>query len=952
MNKFLLIPLATACLLCCTSTPSQSQVSFTDNSNLLQTPGALFSGIAVAISDMNGDGLDDVIRLNNGSLLSIDYQTLPGQAFGHFTHGNLPGEAWAVAVADANNDGFCDILSGGFYDGMKVLTAQNSASSYQQQILPGNSIFAQGSNFADINNDGWVDVFACHDDGESRIWANNGDGTFSAADNWIDMATTPPSDNSGNYGSVWTDFDNDGDLDLYIAKCRQGVNNPEDPRRINALFVNDGQNNYSEAAADYGLKIKWQSWTADFQDIDNDGDMDCLVTNHDYNLQLLENDGSGHFTDISQAAGIAVSGGFLQGIFRDFDNDGFMDILTSSPTHLFRNNGDKTFTEVPSPFGNTNPGTFAVGDLNHDGFLDVYAAYACGINNPCNVPDRMWFNAGNDNHFIALNLQGVQSNRMGIGARLELHGPWGIQIREVRSGESYGIMNSTTQHFGLGQDSTIDFLVVRWPSSTVDVIKNPAADQFLTAVEGSTCSSASFSLLPGNSAILCPGESLLLQAPTGVNHLWNNGATTSAVEVTETGTFSVVVIDSAGCASTSAALVVLENPDETPSLSITGETVFCQGGSVELTASEAASYLWSNGATTPSLTVTESGNYFVTTPGACGEFSSAAVTVEVLPRPDAPQAEDVILFAPAGVLVELTATGSHVFWYDDSLATTPIAQGNVFVTSLEDTTTFYLEDVAEYGGGSFETGMPAHQGSLFNGNTFNGQILFNALEDFVLKQVTVHTDKAGIRIIELRNSQGAVIDSREVDIPVGTSTLDLDLPVPAGNGYQLTTNQAQNQAELGTISPRLYRSDQDVDYPYIVQDVLEITGSNFGGSYYYYFYNWQIELPPLQCASDRSAVTVFFTVVSVQDRLADGAVSVSPNPSSGLFTLEINATADSELELQVCDPAGRTLRQHLLKTGSGHLRHVLDLGGLPAGLYVLKIRDGEQTGAARLVISR
>jgi hypothetical protein len=397
---------------------------------------------------------------------------------------------------------------------------------------------------------------------------------------------------------------------------------------------------------------------------------------------------------------------------------------------------------------------------------------------------------------------------------------------------------------------------------------------------------------------------------------------------------------------------VQENPDETPGISVSGETTFCQGGSVELTASAAASYLWSNGATTPSLTVTESGDYFVTVPGSCGEFSSTTVSVEVLARPEAPVAEDVMMVAPAGVTVELTATGSNVFWYDDSLSTTPIAQGNVFATAIEDTTTFYLEDVAEYGGGTFETGMPAHQGSLFNGNTFNGQVLFNALEAFVLKQVTVSTDKAGIRIIELRNSQGNVLDSREVDIPVGTSTLDLDLPIPAGNGYLLTTNQAKNQAVLGTISPRLYRSDEGVNYPYVVQDVVEVTGSNFGGNYYYYFYDWQIELPPLQCVSDRSDVTVFFVVVSVQDRFANGQVSISPNPSSGLFTLEMEIVAGSEPQLQVSDPTGRLVLQQSLKADGNRLHHVLDLGGLPAGVYLLKMRDGERTGVARLVISR
>ena len=91
----------------------------------------------------------------------------------------------------------------------------------------------------DMNNDGWLDVFGCHDNAAPRTWLNNGSGslTYNA---WINYATSPSSDMSGNYGSTWTDFDNDGDIDFYITKCRQGVNDPNDPRRWNRLFVNNG----------------------------------------------------------------------------------------------------------------------------------------------------------------------------------------------------------------------------------------------------------------------------------------------------------------------------------------------------------------------------------------------------------------------------------------------------------------------------------------------------------------------------------------------------------------------------------------------------------------------------------------------------------------------------------------------------------------------------------------
>ncbi len=923
------------------------QISFTDQTNLFQDTN-FYSGVAVAIADMNGDGLDDVVRMNGGSMLSIEYQAAPGQSFANYTHGTVPGNAWAIAIGDVNNDGHCDIFTGGAYDGVKVLTAIDNGAGYQQQNLPGATLFVQGANFTDINNDGWIDVFSCHDDAESRIWANNGAGVFIMADEWIDMATVPASDNSGNYGSIWTDFDNDGDLDLYIAKCRQGVDNPEDPRRINALFVNDGQNNYHEAAGEFGLKIKHQSWTADFQDIDNDGDMDCLITNHDYNLQLLENDGSGRFTDISQAAGVAFSGGFLQGIMRDFDNDGFMDIITVRPNHIFHNNGDKTFTKVPFYFGDM--GSLATGDLNHDGYLDIYGAYQITYNNASNIPDKLWMNSGGDNHFLAVNLIGTQSNRPGIGARLEIHGSWGIQIREVRSGESYGIMNSLTQHFGLGQDSIIEYLVVRWPSGVVDVVKNPASDQFLTVEEGSTCVLSDFELETDGQSVLCAGETVTLTAPAGYDYLWNNGSVSQSITISETGNYSLVIVDSLGCAAASGVVEILENPDETPSLSVDGPTEFCQGSSVVLNSSDAAGYLWSNGETTASVTIAETGDYFVTIPGACGDFSSEIVHVEVLAAPDAPQVGDVTIFDTAQVMLEWA--GEHVFWYDSLDATVPVAEGNTFLTpTITETTTFYVAAANEYGGGSFETGMPEHQGSFFNGNNFNGQILFDVEQAFMLKQVTVNTDQPGERIIELKNAAGEVLESLTFDLPVGESVLDLNLSIEPGTGYNLGTNTAKNQAVLGYQSPRLHRSDNGVQYPYVVEDVVTITNSNFGSGFYYYFFDWQIEVVPVKCEGERSPVTVFLETTAVRETAPFGQLTVFPNPSSGLFALQLEALETGPAMLRVFSLTGGLVFSEKFEASANTVQHrQLDLSDLPSGMYFMKITSGERAGWVKLVV--
>lgn len=938
----------------------QSQITFTNQSALLTNPtGGFHSGVAVAVADMNGDGLDDIIRLNEGSMLSVEYQGAPNMPFANYTHGAVPNDAWAMVIGDVNNDGWNDILAGGAYDGVKVLANAGGSSFTTAYLTDGEQTFVQGSNFADINNDGWLDVFTCHDDGESRIWGNDGAGTFILRDEWIDMTTTPASDNSGNYGSVWTDFDNDRDLDLYIAKCRQGVDDPTDPRRINALFVNDGQNNYTEQAGKYGLKIGWQSWTADFQDIDNDGDMDCLVTNHDYPLQLLLNDGVGHFTDITQAAGVAMSGIFLQGIMRDFDNDGFVDIITVGnfntggvATHLFHNNGNNTFTQIANPFGSPSLGSLAVGDLNGDGFQDIYAAYQSSFNNPSNTADRLWMNStANGNNYIAFDLHGIESNRMAVGARVEIHGSWGIQIREVRAGESYGIQNSLTQYYGIGTATEVDYAVVHWPSGKVDVVKNPTINQKNTITEGGTCTLPGFSLNQTGTIILCPGESSDLQAPAGADYLWSNGLVSQVINVSSPGNYSVVVVDDQGCVAMSDVLEVLVNPDETPSLSLDGSDAVCKGNPVVLTSSEAAGYTWSNGATTQSITVTQTGDYSVTIPGTCGDFTSQTIHIDVYPAP-APTTSNVNIPQPGPATLE--ATGVNLSWYDDINATVPVGSGPSFVTPvLNATTTFYVEDAHAYGGGISATGMTEHQGTnFFNGGNFNGQTIFETYQPVVLKEVTVGADQAGVRIIELLNEAGAVLLSKSVNVPVGLSTAVLDFEIPSPGNYLLTTNTANNQALFGTNSPRLYRSNEGVAYPYTVDDVISITGSDLGAGFYYYFYDWQVEALPLVCTSERVPVVVTVGISGAEDAQQFGYIHAQPNPSAGQFSLDLKATQSGDATISISDLAGRVVfLENIDVVANVATRQNIDLVGiLPAGMYFLKITSGERSGSIKIVV--
>ena len=460
---------------------ASSQVSFSDQTNLLQDT-VYYGFFPAAIVDMNGDMLDDIVRINADSSINIEYQ-VPSSRFTEFKV-NLStafvGEPWGMCVADIDKNGSNDVVFGGDKDGLKIFMTEGEGIITSFDTLASVPFFLQGVNLVDIDNDSWVDVYACNDDARNYTYKNDGTGTLV-----FDTTLIPVSQDRGNYSSVWTDFDNDNDLDLYISKCIIG-SAYGDPRIVNLLYVNDGNDVYTEAAFQAGIGDSAQSWSADFADIDNDGDMDLYVGNHYRSSVMYLNNGDGTFSNVNDIVNLNLdsTAGNYQCMFRDFDNNGFVDlILAGKESALFWNFGNLTFSRDTSIWPDpVNVISFALGDLNSDGFSDIYGIY--GSINPVLIADQILINNTNTNGFLDVLLTGTVSNINGIGARLELYGPWGVQLREVRSGESYGIMNSFRQHFGLGNISSADSLIIKWPSGLIQKRYNITRDQLIAITEG------------------------------------------------------------------------------------------------------------------------------------------------------------------------------------------------------------------------------------------------------------------------------------------------------------------------------------------------------------------------------------------------------------------------------------------------------------------------------------
>jgi hypothetical protein len=950
MNKNLLSTLG----LCLCIGILSAQISFNNQVNLLTDP-THYSGNAVTVQDVNGDGLDDLVILDDAKNLRIEFQNLDG-TWTAYIGGTMDNQdAWGMVVADTDNNGYADIFSGVNGENPDYAKANADGTDWVITGLTGYSLFYQGSSLGDVDNDGDLDLYVCADTDESAIWENDGDGNMTISGASLIDLTVIGWDGSGNYGSTFTDFDLDGDLDLYIAHCRQGVNDPSDPRRINQLYVNDGNNNYTESAADYGLALGAQSWTADFGDIDNDGDFDIFITNHDVpNMLLMNLDDSDEYEDIYVSSGLSTEVGLpIQGLLKDFDNDMYLDIFITGSDHaLFHNNGDNTFTLVENAFTGSAMESFAVGDINHDGFSDIYGSYADIYNSPSATPDAVWINDGNDNHFLTVVLEGTITNRSAVGTVVRAYGPWGQQVREVRAGESYGVNNTLHMNFGLAQNTQVDSVVIDWPTSGIhQVIENPLVDQFLTVIENE-CIAPSAIVTASGSTVLCLGQTLGLNAGSDPNntYLWSNGSTESTISVMNEGSYMVQITDmSTGCSSISAAIQVQQSPDETPTVSADGVLQFCNGSSVTLTSSSAADYSWSNaGETAQSITVTEAGEYTVTINGVCESFTSEGITVTTLASPSAiPSADDVVIGSAQVVTLSAAGTGDLLRWYDLQVGGTVLGTGADFTTPVINATTSYWVEASNLYEG------PTGLGGKENNNPSMGQyhtnanfyLRFDAYEDFILNSVKVYADVTESRTIQLRNSGGNIILTSTQEIPAGESYVTLDFEIPAGTNYSLR----------GSGDPGLWRDNDPsgVNFPYPIATFGSITGTNAGAGsaddLYYFFYDWQVSLAEQYCSSEREEVIIELSV-GLNEGEDFSQVRTYPNPSEGILNIEFAKQVKGRVQLSIHDIKGKEILSESLNSVNVGQRTILDLSEIAKGSYVLRILSDQGSYTEQVIL--
>ena len=477
-----------------------------------------------------------------------------GPRFGVDKQDRGRGSAWG----DYDGDGRLDLFTTGIHTTHALYRNAGESGFIDVSVAAGldDPHGGWGASCADYDGDGDLDLYVSRDAWEggspNSLFQNRGDGTFIEVGHLAGV-----DDSSDSFTHTWGDYDGDGYLDLYVANGVTGEGSP------NKLYRNQGDGTFSERAETAGVANLGKNLGVAFGDYDNDADLDLYVSDVGGANTLYRNEGDGTFTDITPLAGVSSPGaGSYVTFFFDYNNDSHLDLFVSafayyesfvesqitgkgsgpSVPHLYRNNGDGTFTDVAKgrplsrAVGSMGAG---FGDVDYDGYVDIYLSNggpnfnrlepnflyrnvggeefvdiseSAGVGNlgkghgvsfadydgdgdldlyaglgghydGDTWPNSLYRNDGHGNHWLEVDLRGAGANSGAIGARLVLRAGDLLQAAEVSSGNGFGCTNSLPMEFGLGSRTRADELTIRWPSGKEETYRDVAADQVLRVQE-------------------------------------------------------------------------------------------------------------------------------------------------------------------------------------------------------------------------------------------------------------------------------------------------------------------------------------------------------------------------------------------------------------------------------------------------------------------------------------
>jgi hypothetical protein len=806
------------------------------------------SGLPIGVVDLNNDLLDDVVYLNLGVELNVAYQHWKLDSFINQKIGPCGvSEQWSMVVADLDKNGWKDIVVAGAYEAIKIFYQDAGVFSRKEYAAP--ELYAQAMNAVDIDGDGWLDLFICSDRDYNEIWWNR-DGQKLEKDTLGLFSDLPSEFASGNYGSEWVDVDNDGDLDLYLAKCHPGATSSDDLRRINRLYINQGEGRWMEQAELRGVASGAQSWTGHFSDTDNDGDFDLLVTNHDRSAQLFLNDGGGVYREWTELSGLDITGPVIQSIIEDINGDGMVDIAIGGiPDYLYVNRGFNQFYESADDFGLYNVTTIAKGDLNNDGRVDIYGGYLKLLNEPSALRNEAFINRSESN-WLNIYLQGQTGSAESIGAEVRVYSSFGVQSRMIRAGESYGIQNSYKVCIGIGEISRVDSVEVRWPSGVVQKYGPLDGNSWLVVHESGPMLAQDSDKMPLRDTI-CSGDSIWIEAPSqGNSFIWNDGSQEKGRWISDEGNYQVIVVFSDSLSIVLPGVVIIKDPVVDRSLYfLQGDSIMCYNEEVIIAHEGGREVSWSNNIFGNTLTISGTGSYYGKIQGVCLEYPSDTLDIQYLDEPALEWIQHDTV--PLGKQAILVVSDTSAQWYESPSSLIPFFTGDSLVLdSLTSDIYYYVAPVLKKDYPIFRIGHEVKEEALiFHDDLVNATMIFDVLESCRLRSFMAFTDLEGERLFVLYSHGGQLQDSFRFNMQQGWNEIPVDFELSTDVGsYRLTTDTDDNYKQRGTRSPRLASTFTAVEYPYMTTEgTVRIIESQDGWDVYDYFFNWVVQREPLSC---------------------------------------------------------------------------------------------------------